>query len=286
MDNLQNNTLITVGIPFYNDERFMALAIDSVVKQTYKDWVLLLIDDGSTDNSLRIAKEYEKKDTRIKVYSDGKNKNLANRLNQIIDLADTKYIARMDADDIMAIDRLQIQLEIMESNPNIDILGTNAYSIDESNNILGVRSIISNELIDVEGFVHPSILVKTQWAKNNKYDSLASRMQDFLLWQKTKDFSCFKMIKIPLLFYREVGYDYSKKYKKTVLALKNIYIHEENIETKKRIRKIYCNNYLKMIVYIFFNFFGLEFYLLKRRNIKLNIQQLNLANNNIKKIIN
>ena len=122
--------MITVAIPFYNAQNFLADSIESVLNQTYKEWQLILIDDGSKDKSLEIAKQYAQNDNRILVISDGDNKNLGSRLNQIAKLAKTRYLARMDADDIMHPQRLQRQFEILENNPNIDVLGTNAYVID------------------------------------------------------------------------------------------------------------------------------------------------------------
>ncbi|MCW1511070.1 glycosyltransferase family 2 protein, partial [Acinetobacter baumannii] len=98
--------MISIGIPFYNAENFLANAIQSVINQSFKDWELILVDDGSTDKSLDIAREFEKKDNRIKVISDGLNLKLPARLNQIITISKYDFIARMDADDIMHPDRL------------------------------------------------------------------------------------------------------------------------------------------------------------------------------------
>src|SRR5690625_1371076 len=132
--------MITIGLPFFNDSRYLEMAIRSVINQTYQDWVLLLVDDGSSDGSLGIAKTYAEKDSRISVISDGENKKLPYRLNQIAKLTKTPYLARMDADDIMHPERIEKQLGILESNQEIDVLGTNAYSIDSNNEIRGVRS--------------------------------------------------------------------------------------------------------------------------------------------------
>lgn len=101
--------MITIGIPFYNAEAYLADAIKSVLAQTFKEWELILVDDGSSDNSLKIAKEFEKKDSRIRVISDGLNKKLPARLNQIINKARFNIIARMDADDLMDIERSEKQ---------------------------------------------------------------------------------------------------------------------------------------------------------------------------------
>jgi len=114
-----SNALVTIGLPFYNAENTLPLAIKSTLAQTFSSWRLLLVDDGSTDRSLAIAKEFAEHDFRIEVLTDGKNRGLIYRLNQLIDLADTKYIARMDADDIMLPERLAKQFHFLEKNRDI-----------------------------------------------------------------------------------------------------------------------------------------------------------------------
>src|SRR5699024_12652561 len=76
---------ISIGLPFYNAEEFLLDSIKSIFAQTYQNWELILIDDGSTDNSLSIAQSID--DPRVRLYSDGKNKKLAARLNEIAKLA-------------------------------------------------------------------------------------------------------------------------------------------------------------------------------------------------------
>jgi glycosyltransferase involved in cell wall biosynthesis len=211
---IQDKILVTIGIPFYNAEKFLEKAILSVFNQSIKEWVLILMDDGSTDSSLIIAKKYEN-DYRVKVISDGYNRNLANRLNELIDLCETKYFTRMDADDIMHPERIRVQIEILEKNQKIDILGTNAYSIDEKDNIQGIKIKIDLErskLIPTSSFIHPTIMGKTCWFKKNYYDPKAVRVEDYELWNRTKKSSNFMLYTQPLLFYREYTDKYYKKY--------------------------------------------------------------------------
>ena len=101
-------TLVTIGIPFYNASQFLEYAIKSVINQTYTNWELILVDDGSTDDSLSIARSFN--DQRIKILSDGVNKGLVSRLNEIILNSRGSYIARMDADDIMHFERIEKQI--------------------------------------------------------------------------------------------------------------------------------------------------------------------------------
>ena len=111
---MNNQTYISIGIPIYNAEAYLEDAIKSILAQTHELWELILIDDGSTDASLTIAKRFAESDHRIKVISDGINKKLPARLNQLIEEANYDYIARMDADDLIHPDRLAIQLSFLE----------------------------------------------------------------------------------------------------------------------------------------------------------------------------
>ena len=204
--------LISVGIPFFNAEKFLSKAIESVISQSYDNWELLLLDDGSNDGSLEIAKGFEQQDNRIKVFSDDKNKGLGARLNELAALSNGEYIARMDADDIMHPKRLETQLQILKDNPNIDVLGTNAYVIDENNLVFGMRYREYSGLTKVEHFIHPTIMAKKQWFIDNPYDEKAIRIEDAELWYRTKNKNSFMIINEPLLFYREFGGEYYKKY--------------------------------------------------------------------------
>ena len=206
--------MVTIGLPFYNAEKYLALAIESVLQQTYTNWELLLLDDGSTDNSLCIAQSYAQKDSRIKVISDGKNKNLATRLNELPSLAQGLYLARMDADDIMHPARIERQLAVLETHSEIDVLGTNAYIINDENAVTGTRYPITpkNTLTRVRGFIHPTIIAKKQWFLENPYNTKALRMEDAELWYRTHSKYHFVRLNEPLLFYREVGNNYYKKY--------------------------------------------------------------------------
>ena len=134
---------LCIGISFYNAGEFLDYAICSVLNQTYKNWKLLLLNDGSTDNSLDIAMKYQG-DPRIEVLSDGENRGLIYRLNQLISLCESKYFVRMDADDIMHPLRLERQVSFMENNAHIDVLGSWAYSIDVTNKVCGILKVNSN----------------------------------------------------------------------------------------------------------------------------------------------
>lgn len=257
---------ITIGIPFFNDSRYLDMAIRSVINQTYEDWVLLLVDDGSSDGSIEIAKSYAENDTRITVISDGENRQLPNRLNQIAKLTKTPYLARMDADDIMHPARIERQLDILKKNPEIDVLGTNALTIDENNSVTGVRCNISEELVPVSGFIHPSIMAKTKWFQENPYDENAIRIEDALLWEVTRNKSVFKQTNQALLFYREVPGSYYKKYINASKTMVRLLFSKQDKYKKSFLLKKSFIGFVKGFIYRLMALFNQEEYLIKKRN--------------------
>ena len=255
--------MISVGIPFFNAQTYLKDAINSVLSQTYQEWELILVDDGSADGSLEIAKIYARKDDRIRVISDGRNKGLAARLNELVGLAQGDYIARMDADDIMHPKRIERQLQILKSNPHIDVLGTNAYVIDENNLVFGQRFAKTDGLQKVDHFIHPTVVGKKQWFIDNLYDEKEIRIEYAELWYRTKSFSNFMITNEPLLFYREFGNNYYKKYFQangSAMHILNKYPED------KFWKNFFLSNKVKGSVYKIFNMIGKEQILIEKRN--------------------
>jgi glycosyltransferase involved in cell wall biosynthesis len=229
---------ISIGIPFYNAETFLLNAIKSVFAQTYTDWELILIDDGSTDNSLKIANSID--DPRVRVYSDGKNKKLATRLNEIVKLAKYDLIARMDADDLMSPTRLEKQIQILNENPQIDLVTSGLFSITDDLEPVGVRwhhntFITFDEILNKTscGIVHAAILGRKKWFLRNKYNESLIIAQDFELWVRTyhkSDLNIF-LIQEPLYYYREES---SATAKKCLLLINMIESSIKNMPVNKK----------------------------------------------------
>lgn len=260
-----SNLLVTIAIPVYNAERYLCDAIQSVINQTYSDWCLYLINDGSTDNSVSIMQEFAAKDSRIKIIDDGKNKGLPARLNESIALTKTKYYARMDADDIMYITRIEEQVRYLEEHPGIDVLGTSIMTIDNNNTIIGSGLCYGS----VNSFIHPTVMGKTEWFKTNLYCEWAVRAQDAELWYRTSYKSHFWSLDRPLLFYREFGIPTLNKYLKSKMTILRI------LSYYKKYHKSICwfllstfKTLLKMGVYIYFALLGKIDMLVKWRNRK------------------
>lgn len=215
----------TIVIPFYNNDSTLENTIKSVLNQTYQDWILILINDGSTDASVSIAKKYLS--DKVSLIDDGLNKGLIYRLNQAIDMTKTPYFVRMDSDDIMMPDRLQKQISYLESHTDVDLVGSSAYIIDETNRILSLRKASNNrasivEIIKGGLFIHPTVTGRTEWFKNNKYHAEFNRAEDLELWCRTFGETQYYNFEEPLLFYRDPMNLNIKKYEATSITLKKI----------------------------------------------------------------
>lgn len=274
MDNL-NEPLVTVGIPFYNSEKYLSDAVKSTLNQTYTKLEIILMDDGSTDSSLKIAQGFEKKDKRVRVISDGENFGLPKRLNQLSKLAKGKYYARMDADDIMFSNRLSAQVKYLLNNSEVDLLGTGLIAIDNNNDIIGLRKVSLQEKITLKNTLigpwaaHPTITGKSSWFKKNKYNETLKRAQDFELWIRTVEKSDFVRIEEPLLFYREASTSsMAKRVKSTRYSIKTFWNNKNKTGGLFSLTQIF-NNLVKLIIYFCFYIFGSTDILIKKRSVKL-----------------
>lgn len=128
----QKQPLVSVSMPAYNAEIYIADSIESVLNQNYQNFELLICDDGSTDRTLEIIRAYEKKDPRIKVFSMGENVGLASVRNFISRKAQGKYVALLDSDDLSTPDRFDEQVKVLESGM-CDVCASEYYTLDMSN---------------------------------------------------------------------------------------------------------------------------------------------------------
>lgn len=178
-----NNLIISVVMSVYNGEKYLSEAIESVLNQTYKDFEFIIINDGSSDNSLEIIKKYQNQDERIGLISR-ENKGLVASLNEGIEKAKGKYIARMDADDICLATRFEEQIEYMEKN-KLDLCGSWIETFDEKN-ILNVwkypetHSDIEFRSFFMCSFAHPSVMIKKIVFDKLKYENETA--EDYRLW--------------------------------------------------------------------------------------------------------
>lgn len=155
---------VSVIMPVYNGERFLAEAVESVLAQTHAEFELLILDDGSTDRSLEILRRYEAGDSRVRVLSR-ENRGLCATLNELIELAACDLVFMMHADDVMAANRLQRQIAFFAEHPEVDICSSFVEYINDAGTVIGnysspltTRQAVQ-ELADqneIVGFNHPA----------------------------------------------------------------------------------------------------------------------------------
>ncbi|MFH1561035.1 MAG: glycosyltransferase family 2 protein [Patescibacteria group bacterium] len=136
--------LISVVMPAYNAGSYLVEAIESVLGQTYENFEFIIVNDGSTDNTWEIIKQYAKKDKRITAIKNKSNLGVSAAANIATSEAKGKFIARMDADDVSFSDRLEKQVEFLQKNKEVVAVGGQCIVIDKNNNIIGDKTFPTN----------------------------------------------------------------------------------------------------------------------------------------------
>lgn len=179
--------LVSVLLPVYNAQLFLAKAIESVLAQTYTHFELLLINDGSTDDSERIILSYT--DPRIRYIKNEHNIQLIATLNKGIALAQGEYITRMDADDVCMPTRLQHQVQFMQANPNVGASGTYAKRIDVRTNVTSnwnyptTHNEMKCRLFWGSTIIHPTAILRTSVVQHIKFNANYTHAEDYKLWK-------------------------------------------------------------------------------------------------------
>ena len=209
--------LVSVILPFYNGGPAFVEAVRSIQCQTYRNWELLLCDDGSTDGSRELAVAIA--DPRIQVWSDGDRKGLASRLNECIDRARGEVIARMDADDISYPGRLERQVAFLADHPEIDVVGCRMLIFGEDGEPLGKRMApLEHERIVAHpslgfGLAHPTWMARAEWYRRYRYNPNAIRYEDIELLYRAYPTSRFANLPDLLYGYREIKGGFQKRLK-------------------------------------------------------------------------
>jgi glycosyltransferase involved in cell wall biosynthesis len=267
---MTHNPTVTIGIPFFSARRTLADAVRSVFAQTHRDWELILIDDGSTDGSLDVVRSLD--DPRVRIVSDGTNRGLCARLNQIAELAHGKYLARMDADDLMHPERIERQVRFLDANPAIDVVDTATCTIDDNGEPLGIRG---EKPLDCEPvavlrhglLIHPTVMGRADWFRQNRYDSAYVRAQDRELWCRTCGRAKFARLCEPLFFYREALAGNLSTYLRTESTVRKILaIYGPPLVGRWRTRLLTARSHLKSWAYRLSTTLGLQGRLIRKRN--------------------
>lgn len=181
-----------------NSELTVSTSIESILSQSFTNYEFLIIDDASTDNTYKILKKYEKKDSRIKIFQNKENQGLTKSLNILIGLADGEFIARQDSDDESMINRLKIQYDYLVKK-KLDACATRSISIQSNRVIPGLSFYISPGILVKfkNPMVHGTLLISRKVLEElNNYDERFYYAQDYkLIFDLLKRGFKFKIVK-------------------------------------------------------------------------------------------
>ncbi|TSC88506.1 MAG: glycosyl transferase family protein [Microgenomates group bacterium Gr01-1014_7] len=188
MKNRSNNPLASVIMPAYNAVKYVEQATESILNQTYKKFEFIIIDDASTDSTLNILKDFRKKDKRIILIQNKKNLGVTKNLNKALELVKGKYIIRMDADDWSYPERFQLQIDLMEKNPNVVVSGSYVEVCDSKLKTKYIRKYhhddtnIRKHIFRYSPFAHPATIWQAKVLKKERYNESLTTCQDYELY--------------------------------------------------------------------------------------------------------
>ena len=269
---------VSIILPSFNSSSYIYESIKSILNQSFKNFELIVIDDKSADQSIKIIKSF--RDKRIKLIITKKRLGLAASLNLGIKSSTSKYIARMDSDDISEYNRVEEQVKFLEKNRHIDILGTAVKIIDEAGRIKKFLSYPKNHL-EIKWamclgcpIAHPTVMIrKNIFKKFGMYDS-KEKLEDYALWTKflNRDVKFYNLDKY-LLRLRKHEKNLSKNglvkfkrheiniIKKNINNIINFKITKERevksleiLSSNGKIKNRYTEEALKLLNLIFFKF--------------------------------
>ena len=210
---------ISIVMAAYNEEQSIGRAIESILAQTFINWELIIIDDGSTDTTTEVIERYANNDSRIRLFSNEVNMQLPASLNKGIGLAKADLVARADADDVNLPERLSKQYDYLREHGDVDVVGTAGYLLDEAGCRVGcyTHPLTHAELEELPfikiQFFHPSVLIRRRFFdRAGLYNPNYPRGQDKELWLRGLKAGCrYANLPEKLIEYSTGGYVMSWK---------------------------------------------------------------------------
>jgi glycosyltransferase involved in cell wall biosynthesis len=193
---------VTVLMPVWNGAAYLGAALDSLCAQTFSDFELLVVDDGSTDATPAILKEYARRDRRIRVTHEA-HAGQAGALNRGLELAKGTYIARMDADDLALPQRLAVQVAFMDAHPDVGLCGTWVTPIGASRRrswrVPTHDADIRCRMLFESTFLHSSVMLRRAdfIQQGLRYEAAYEPAEDYALWVRCAQQSHFRLANIP-----------------------------------------------------------------------------------------
>lgn len=201
------NPKISVIMPAYNAEAYISDAIESILVQTYGDFEFIIMDDGSKDRTLEIIKKYD--DSRIRLIQNESNLGIIKTLNKGISESRGKYIARMDADDVSLPERFRLQVEFLEANPQVALVGGQFSYIDGNGKIFAHEKVptdndtLQKQLLKYCCFAHPTVMINATVLKEiGGYNEQTRHAEDYELWLRIAEIHKLANLSESILLYR------------------------------------------------------------------------------------
>ena len=269
--------LVSITSAFYNTGPLLLDMVKSVFAQTFTDWELILLDDGSTDNSLEIARSID--DPRVKVFTNGQNRGRSYSLNRLTGLSSGKYIARMDSDDMMSPTRIEKQVTLLENQVEVDAVGTGICYLDGNGTPLGHwvappshEQVCRNPSRTLE-ICHGSIVARKEWFQRHRYNEQIRYAVDFDFLFRAHESTRFGNVEEPLYYYR-LEQSYSLKKQAVARHSSAKFLWAYHLEKNRIDRALYhaLIQYTKWLMALGMVAFGMKKKLLARRYIQLNSQ--------------
>lgn len=249
--------IVTVGIPLYNHEKYIKKCLESIVKQSYKSIELLVIDDGSQDNSYNVAKDYLDNQDYNKNYKiiTRPNKGMCNTLNEIAKQAKGKYISFIGSDDYWMLNKIEEQVLYLENNPEFVLVHSNSIKVDRNDNKIGELNYSEKEnkgnlfesIVYGKGGINtPSHLYKTEVYSELGYYDTSLKFEDTDFWLRLTKKYKVGFIDTYHTYYRWHGENLSNS--NNMLRFYNnelIKIFKKNIDNEKVRKKVILKMYRK-----------------------------------------
>jgi glycosyltransferase involved in cell wall biosynthesis len=215
--------LVSIILPAYNCEKYIAASVASILEQVYDNFELIIINDGSTDSTASILSSLH--DPRIRILNNEANKGLVYSLNRAIDESKGEYIARMDADDIATNDRIEKQVHWLLHHPDTAVVGSFIRIVDEDGNEKGdwpldretfTASAIRKAMPKENCLAHPTVMIRADILKRYKYSAVQKNIEDYDLWLRMlSDGLVIDKVPQPLLYYRDHSLSVTSTHLKT-----------------------------------------------------------------------
>jgi len=205
---LSRTPLVTVLMSVHNDRRYLAESVGSILDQSFEDFEFLIIDDGSSDGSAEVLRSIG--DSRVRLIANPQNLGLTRSLNVGLNFARGRYIARMDADDIAEPMRLEWQVDAMERQPDLGLLGTGRLLINDAGETINIarpahgRAAVLWKMLLGNAFAHPTVMLRRDVLERHRlrYDERFVTAQDYEFWVRVLQHAAGDNLPEPLVRYR------------------------------------------------------------------------------------